>query len=459
MHNPGGIDLDKRLAYLEEANFSTMQAIRLTRELGDFHASINQLKDPGAILEKCRFQGTKLINFKVMAFFLVNEETADFDLFLCAPGGGQQGLETELEAFIEDGTFARAVLDKTPVAAYGREFRDQYLFHVMATASRVRGMFVGILEKGLKQVPESSLELFSSLMAHCANALESFELYQQLRDKVDRLSASESRLKQEIADHRQTTAAKLRAEQQRRKLEAKLWQARKMESIGLLAGGTAHDFNNLLSIIINYTDLSQKVINEDHPARKYLEKSETACIRAMDLAKKLYTIGREDHHDTHRVDVAGVVGETLGLLRSSLGENIAVTSRIIGAPLWIMAEETRIQQVLMNLITNAAHEMDAGTIWVAGESRVLKEKERREMGLETVRCIHISVTDTGPGMAPDVVPHVFDPYFSTKKGGSNAGLGLAVVQGIIKNYRGVITVKTALGKGTSFHIYLPAAVK
>lgn len=456
MNDFGGIDLDKRLAYLEEARFSTMQAIRLTRELKDFHASINQLSDPGAILEKSRFLGKRLINFEAMAFFLVNEETKDFDFFLSSPESARQTIAVELEFFIEDGTFSRAVLDKTPVSAFARDFKQQYLFHVLATASRVRGMFVGVLKKTLKQVPEASLELFSSLMSHCASALESFELYQQLQGKISMLSASQARLKNEMAAHRKTTVARLLAEKEKHKLESELWQARKMESIGLLAGGTAHDFNNLLSIIMNFNALSLKRIPEDHPVYAYLKKSETACHRAMDLARKLYTIGSEDHHKTDRIDAAAVVTETLRLLKASLGESVVIRNKIADSPLWIMAEETRIQQVLMNLITNAAHAMKSGTIEISGQKVLLSDTEQRDMGLRTPDCIRLSVKDSGPGIAPDIIPRVFDPYFSTKKGRGNAGLGLAVVHSIIKNYDGFIRVDSKEGRGTSFHIHLPA---
>ena len=453
------MDMKERLVYLEQANRFKLQALALTRELGDFHSSINRLEDPGIILEKSRNQASKLIEFKSMAFFLIDENTSDFHLALCAPETDRDLIESEMEFFIEDGTFSRAVLEKIPITAYGRNFENQFLFHVLATVSRVRGMFVGILEKKARHIPEASFELFSIMMSHCANGLESFDLYgrlktsnRDLQEKITQLSNSKARLKQEI--------------QEKQALESKLWKARKMESIGLLASGTAHDFNNLLTIIINYTDICLHDLPRDHEARSSLKKIETASMRAMNLAKKLYTIGREDRHETHLVNLGLVIRETLGLLKSSLGKSITLEARLPDMDLMIMAEETRIQQVLMNLITNAFHAMKTKEIGVTGEIRVTgerlmveKSQDQADLDIDPGPYIRMSVTDTGPGIDPAILTQVFDPYFSTKKTADNAGLGLAVVFGIVKSYQGGIDLKSVKGEGTTFHIYLPEAAR
>ncbi len=457
MNNLPGMDMKKRLAYLEQANRSKLQALALTQELGEFHSSINQLEDPVIILEKSRDQASKLIEFKSMAFFLIDENTSDFHLALCTPETDQNFIESEMEYFIEDGTFSRALLEKIPITAYSNNFKNQFLFHVLTTVSRVRGMFVGILEKNEKHVQEASFELFSIVMSHCASGLESFDLYGQLRasnrdlqEKITQLSISKAKLKQETKE--------------KQALESKLWQARKMESIGLLAGGTAHDFNNLLTIIINYTDICLHGLPGDHKIRTSLEKIETAAERAIDLAKKLYTIGREDRHETHLVNLGRVIKETLGLLKSSLGKSITLEVGLPDMDLMVMAEETRIQQVLMNLITNAFHAMktkkigDSGEIRVTGE-RIMVEKsqDQADLDINPGPYIRMSVTDTGPGIDPAILPQVFDPYFSTKKTADNAGLGLAIVFGIVKSYQGGIDLKSVKGQGTTFHIYLPEA--
>lgn len=441
-------------------------------------------------------------------------------------------------------------------------------------------MCVAVLDGSSRQVPEAAFELVSILMTHCANGLESYELYnrlkksnQALEEKVAQLSLSQTSLRKEVAAHEETLKAlgasesqyrllaetarevimtvsnrgqitymnqsglalvhytmeevasmevgqvfteydamgnkdgfsgienlstclvnkagqdipmeisivsvqessadpgvlivgrditeRLQAEKERASLETSLWQARKMESIGLLASGTAHDFNNLLTIIFNYTDFASEVLPRDHEAHGYLGHVETAARRAMDLAKKLYTIGREDRHETHKIDLKGLIKETLNLLRSSLGKTLTLETRIHDDSLMVEAEETRIHQVLMNLITNAAHSMETGTIQVGGEMIQMESgPEQERLGITPGPFIRLWVKDTGPGIDSDILPHIFEPYFSTKEGRDNAGLGLAVVHGIVSNYQGAIEVESTLSdgsRGTCFYIYLPQA--
>ncbi|MBU1340878.1 MAG: PAS domain S-box protein, partial [Proteobacteria bacterium] len=223
MNNPYKIDFEKRLAYLEQTNLFKMMALDLTKELGEFHSSINRLENTDIVFEKCQARARQIIGFEQIAFFLVDEDNSNFHLCCCYPEQNKDRIEKEIDVLIEDGTFSLAVLDKKPITAYSKDFDQQLLLHVLATVSRVRGMFVGVLEKKSKHIQEASFELFSILMAHCANTLESFELYNQLRksnsrlqEKVNQLSVSESCLKDEILEHEKTeTALKLSEKQYR----------------------------------------------------------------------------------------------------------------------------------------------------------------------------------------------------------------------------------------------------
>ena len=573
------IRLRQRLAHLEEVNRSRVKALGLIRELSGFSESINRLEKPEAILQQCREQVEKLIGIRTLSFFLIDEQTADFELAACYPGDDRDLVEEELAAFIEDGTFSRAVLEKKPVTAASRDFSSHFLLHVLATVSRTRGMCIAILEGSPRDLPEAVLELFSILMTHCANALETYDLYSRVREtnraleeKVDQLSASQASLRKEVAEHKKTLTAlrasesryrllsetarelilkvsckekilyvnafglalsgfgnrdllgedvrlllpsfgkirdltkgrremrgqlaeahlicrdgtpvpmeislvpmtdeqrepglllmgrditeRRKAEREKQELEQRLWQSRKMESIGLMAGGTAHDFNNVLSIILNYTDLSLELTGENHPAARYLTRVISATKQAVNLSEKLYALGREDRHETSPLDLEPLMWETLKLIRLSMGQDLTLEFEPCGMQLMVMGEETRLRQVLMNLITNAAHAMDhRGTIMVGGDRIVLsRSDEPTPLDIPPGSYIRFRVADTGPGIDPDALPRIFEPYYSTKEGGSNAGLGLAVVHGIVRNYGGAVTVESTPGEGTCFSVYLP----
>ncbi|MFA5902747.1 MAG: ATP-binding protein [Desulfobacula sp.] len=544
MHNPETTHLEKRVDFLEETNLFKMMALDLAKELGEFHSSINKLETPDIIFEKCASRIRQIMGFRQIAFLLVDENNSDFHLSCCYPEADKDALEKEIDILVEDGTFSRAILEKKPVTAYSEDFCRQLLLHVLSTVSRVRGMMVGVLEKNSKYIPEASFELLTILMAHCANTLESFELYSQLRasekqyrllaetaeevillvsDNGKILFANEAALKaggysrqaltglditaliedypDVMTDSREgysgfyaavlksrsgkkvpleiaikpvsngdssagnlivgrDISERVRAETEKKNLEEKLWQAQKMEAIGLLAGGIAHDFNNILSIIVNYTALSLAGTPKENPVHRHLEKVQTASKRAVILARKLHTIGRKDEHQTKLIDIVMVIHETIDLLSSSLGKNIMVKPEIANEVLTVVAEETRIQQILMNLITNAAYAMKhtGGVITVSAcKAKAQDEKLFISQGLLPGKFLRLSVMDNGPGIESGDLPRVFDPYFSTKNGGDNSGLGLAVVHGIVKHYKGAVEVQTQLGMGTTFHIYLPEA--
>ena len=541
------MDLQERLAYLEKVNRFRMQALEMIRDLSDFQNPVNRLEDPGVILNTCREQAAKLVQVKTVAFYLIDEASADFDLYRCWPEEGRTSLMRDVEQFVDDATFSRAVIEKKPVTAANDDFTRHYLFHVLSTVSRTRGMFVAVLDGRAREVPEAAFELLSILMTHCANALESYELYHRLRLSNRSLAESEARyrslaetareiiitatldgqisyinpsglkvsgygpgeatsihrmfkgLDQVLASlktspkgwHRvllknragdripveislvlvdhdrdeehllivgRDISEQVRAEKDRAALEARLWQARKMESIGLLAGGTAHDFNNLLSVICNYTELARKRLDGGLPAVRHLEKVENAAKDAMALAKQLYTIGREDHHETGRVEIGGIIQNTLKLLGGSLGRRFTLSVDLDSDPLFIMAEETRIRQVLMNLITNAAHAMKEGIIIVGADRYPVEAGAAQQaLGVAPGSYVRLWVRDGGPGIPQEVLPHIFDPYFTTKANQENAGLGLAVVHGIVRNYRGAVEVESGPGAGTCFYLYLPEA--
>ena len=256
-------------------------------------------------------------------------------------------------------------------------------------------------------------------------------------------------------------SSRIDAEQDREKLEAQLRQAQKMEAIGTLAGGIAHDFNNILSVIIgtaNLLEFSDGVAEAD---RSGLQQILTAADRARQLVKQILTFSRRGEQQRLLVNLKPVVKETFNFLKATLPSSIEVRQSIhadVGA---ILADPTQMQQVLMNLCTNAAHAMESqetGVLEIGMEKAwIPPEQARFEPDVEPGEFVKLTVADTGPGIESWVQERMFEPYFTTKRTGKGTGLGLSVVHGIVKAHGGFIKVYSEAGKGTHFHVFLPVA--
>ncbi|MGZ3647561.1 MAG: PAS domain S-box protein, partial [Syntrophales bacterium] len=245
------------------------------------------------------------------------------------------------------------------------------------------------------------------------------------------------------------------------RLERELRQAHKMEAIGTLAGGIAHDFNNILMAIIGYTEMAlYKMPEGTTPVRRDLEQVLKAGYRARDLVNQILTFSHQSDQERKVIDIVPTVKEALKLLRSSLPSTIEIRQDIAIPPEKgvILADPTQIHQVLMNLCTNAAHAMrDKGGILSVSLASVEAATYlvSRYPDLKPGPYVRLTVGDTGHGVDPSILERIFDPYFTTKGPGEGTGMGLAVVQGIVKRHGGMITVQSEIGKGTSFHLLFP----
>jgi len=240
-------------------------------------------------------------------------------------------------------------------------------------------------------------------------------------------------------------------------LEGQLQQAHKMESIGTLAGGIAHDFNNILGIIIGNAELALDDVPKENPAHFNLEEIRTAGSRAKDVVRQLLSFARKTKLEKKPTNIAPIIQESLRLLRSSIPTSIDIRQNITKDIATILADPTQINQILINLCTNADHAMSGG-----GKIEIiLKNVELNENStavhpdLHPGQYVNLAVTDTGHGISQEVIGRVFDPYFTTKEVGKGAGMGLAVVHGIVKEHSGIITVNSEIGKGTTFSVFFP----
>jgi signal transduction histidine kinase/CheY-like chemotaxis protein/HAMP domain-containing protein len=248
------------------------------------------------------------------------------------------------------------------------------------------------------------------------------------------------------------------AEEKRKELEAQLQQVQKMESIGTLAGGIAHDFNNMLGIIVGNTELAMDDVSEWNPARNNLEEIRTASMRARDVVKQILAFSRQSPQELKPIRISPIIRESLKLLRSSIPKSIEIIQDIASEDDIVLADPTRINQVVINLCTNAAHALrDKGGILEVSLEKIELDKEAaiRFHYLKAGKYVRLTVNDTGQGMEPEVMERIFEPYFTTKEVGEGSGMGLSVVHGIVKTLGGGIRVDSELGQGTTFQVFFP----
>jgi len=243
------------------------------------------------------------------------------------------------------------------------------------------------------------------------------------------------------------------------RLRVQLFRAQKLEAIGTLAGGIAHDFNNILSIIMGYTELARLKFQEGEDGEHFLKEVVRACRRAKDLIRQMLSFSHNDDKlERQVVYVRPIIKEVTKFLRASLPPTVVIQQSIACETGIVFAHPTQIHQVLTNLCMNAAHAMEAsGGILEVSLAHVDLDPTTVPSGtnLRPGPYIRLTVADTGGGMDSETLERIFDPYFTTKEPGKGSGLGLAVVQGIVQAHEGGISVSSEIGKGTTFHVFLP----
>ena len=248
-----------------------------------------------------------------------------------------------------------------------------------------------------------------------------------------------------------------KAETEREQLQGQLLQAQKMESIGRLAGGIAHDFNNMLQAILGYAEMVLDQIPADAPVRADVLEIQKSAKRSADLTRQLQTFARKQAISPKVLDFNDAVEGMSGMLRRLIGEAVVLAwkpGRGVGQ---VKMDPTQVDQIVANLCINASDAIGkSGQIVLRTRAIDLAAVKHTPLGeIAPGPYVMLSVQDNGCGMDPDVVEHIFEPFYTTKRTGKGTGLGLATVYGIVKQNRGGIRVKSQPGKGSLFEIFLP----
>lgn len=242
-----------------------------------------------------------------------------------------------------------------------------------------------------------------------------------------------------------------------KKSKEQLVQAQKMEAIGILAGGIAHDFNNILGVIMGYTELTLDSPEVTKVTIKNMKRIMSASERAKDMVKQILAFSRKDDQTMMSVNIGKIIKEVIVFLRSSIPTTIEIEVDIEKDLGLVFGNATQINQVLMNLCTNASYAMkdDGGVLKIDLKEVVLDKESAAFLSLEPGIYQQLIVSDNGIGISKEIIDRIFEPYFTTKGINEGTGMGLAVIYGIMKSHKGSINVYSEQGKGTVFNVYFP----
>jgi PAS domain S-box-containing protein len=323
--------------------------------------------------------------------------------------------------------------DVTPVTYSASVYRDE--------SGEVVGVFAAARDITMRKLAEEVLKRSHD------------QLEQRVRERTAELHSTNEELLREIEDRK-------RAEQEKENLRAQLLQSQKMETMGTLAGGIAHDFNNMLQVIFSYSDMLLADKNEGDPGYEELQKIVKTSEDAADLVQRIRIFGRKAEMNLIPLDLNHQVDEVTKLLSRTLPKMIEMDIHLAKDTVIIRADSSQIAQMVMNLAVNAGEAMpQGGRLSIQTENIVLDDDYcRLLMGVKPGPHVMLTVSDTGRGIDKGLMERIFDPFYSTKMRDyhKGTGLGLSVVQGIVQQHGGHITVESEVGQGTTFRMYFPA---
>ena len=429
---------ESRVRHLENKARFIQNAIEMALSIGDYQREINQNLSSEQIYEETGKRIDCLIGFDTQAFYLVDQNNSDLVLSYCNSEEHRLRLENEVEYLINKGLVAWALGERRGVAIPSKEMDRQIFLHVIATYSRIRGVFIGFLPVYGKRIPDAAIEILSIILRNLANAMESIE-YRRFKENQKIILEEELHQKtKEIVEY-----------------ERKLKNIEKMEAIATLAGGIAHEFNNALSGVILNSDILKLTFPENEQLIKHVDAVKRSAKYMAELTKQLLAYAQGGRYQVKNISFNEFMRGALPAVKHVVSPFVQVDMQIPAKLYAISADLTQLQMVLAAVLANASEAIeDTGRILIYAKNIEINEPcTENECKITPGRYICLTIEDDGVGMDEITCSHIFDPFFTTRFQGR--GLGMAAVYGIIKNHGGWISVDSAPGKGTKVSIFLP----
>jgi len=438
----------ERVIFLEENRRHIQISLELALTLGDFQNEINNNCSPERIFKETENRISSLMGFEARGFYFVDLNDSDLLLSVCEPIDFREYLENEIEFIIDKGFMAWSVRERRGITVLSTDKKRQILLHVIATFSRIRGMFVGLFPEHTQRIPDASLQILSIILRNAANAIESLEYYNLIRNQKHLLEIEVDRKTKKIQHY-----------------ERQLLQAEKMEAVATLAGGVAHDLNNVLSGIVSYPDLLLMDLPMDSPIRKPIKTIQDSGKKAAAIVQDLLTLARRGVPVSEVINLNGIINKYLVSPEleklKTYHALVDIETRLDSSLLNIMGSPIHLSKTVMNLVSNAAEAMpDGGKIVIKTENQYVDYPITGYDKVDEGDYIVLTVSDTGIGIDRKEINRIFEPFFTKKvMGRSGTGLGMAVVWGTVKDHKGYINVESSQGKGTTFKLFFPATRK
>ncbi len=437
-------NLLSRIDHLEGNSRFVQESLEMALSLGDFHKKMDESNDPKHILQEAAKRIQTIISFEVCAVYLVDEYSSDITLSLCKPASLSQFVEDEIKFMTDKGLFAWAMRERRGVFIQSKDQSRELILHVISTYSKIKGMFIGLLPKTKRRIPDTSTSLLSIVLHNMANAIESLNTYNLMCKRNSKLEVLVEKRTQELFQ-----------------AEKKLQRAQKLEAIGTLAGGVAHDLNNILAGLVSYPELLLLDIPEGSQLRKPIQTIQKTGQKAADIVQDLLALARRGVTHMEAMNLNNNISEYLkspefGKLKIN-HPRFEVECNFADKLLNIFASPVHISKCVMNLVSNAAEAMpDGGRIKISTQNRYIYKSTKGYEDIPEGNYVIFTISDNGIGISSDDMDRIFEPFYSRKvMGRSGTGLGMSVVWGVIKDHDGHIDVKSIERKGTTFTIYFP----